>query len=56
VFSLGDVISQYFFGAWWDATPDDIKTDPTAFFFPAAGDASLLFENLMFSLHFPQVP
>jgi hypothetical protein len=37
VFSLGDAISKYFFGAWWDATPDDIKTDPTAFFFPAAG-------------------
>jgi hypothetical protein len=34
VFSLGDVKAQYFFGAWWDVTPDDIKTDPTAFFFP----------------------
>jgi hypothetical protein len=50
------VKAQYFFGAWWDATPDDIKTDPTAFFFPAAGVASPLLENCMFSTTFPQVP
>ena len=39
-FTLGDTISKELFQAWWDFAPDDVKSDPDAYFFPSRkGDA-----------------